>query len=611
MLLGLALMIAAHAGAWLLAAALQSRLPTGSRSADLCGAFVLHALIVTLIVLAVGNAGVIGPWALAAGGILAGAAGWVLGGARTVASAWISAKQLARETFQESRWVVGMCAVVIGAVVLRHLFNAWYFAPHTGDGNEYHLPKLVTWIQNGTLQRPDMLDTRSFFPAGMQVLQVWWTAFLHHDVIIEGASLESAVLAAAATAGLARHLGLSRTGALLAGTLFATTPAALMHATAELNDLPVAALVLAGFALVTAPTLSWSALVLAAAALCIGTGVKPTAAFASTGVLLLAILRWRSGRPAGAPIPAAKGLLALAILAGSYWYLINWVEFGSPTYPAVASAEGVAEIGVGKAKVASRPSLTRMLQSAGDLFGPRLIALGPDVDTRLKETTGWGWTLAIAGLPALLWMVISGGGSLSRRLVAGAFILSLAMTLLMVERDPYNARFVLWFAALLAISAAAVVPVSALGYSFPLVALLVAASTVNVVMTAVTPVVGDRVEALKSMASVSWRERDAGRLFFPLLPADERRLAEIPTDPVMCITFNYPVYTLSGADFRRRVDYVVTDRADVLAVRMASAGTPHLLVINVPSIVQRAVEEAEKRGSLRWAAPGWYERTGR
>ena len=79
MLLGVGLMLLGHGGAWLLAIALQKRLNLSGTAANVTGAFVLHELIVTLVVLVAGSAHVLGPWALAAGGILSGCAGLALG----------------------------------------------------------------------------------------------------------------------------------------------------------------------------------------------------------------------------------------------------------------------------------------------------------------------------------------------------------------------------------------------------------------------------------------------------------------------------------------------------------------------------------------------------
>ena len=86
-------------------------------------------------------------------------------------------------------------------------------------------------MQKGTLARPDLLDERGYFPAGMQVLQAWWVGFLHHDALIEGAALETLGLSGAAVVALARRLGAARPSALLAASLFATAPAIVIHST--------------------------------------------------------------------------------------------------------------------------------------------------------------------------------------------------------------------------------------------------------------------------------------------------------------------------------------------------------------------------------------------
>jgi hypothetical protein len=96
MLLGAALMLVGHAGAWLLAIALQKRMNVGGAAANVTGAFVVHALIVSLVVLVAGSAGVLGPWSLAAGGTVCGCVGLALGARLD------SVREVALATWRES-----------------------------------------------------------------------------------------------------------------------------------------------------------------------------------------------------------------------------------------------------------------------------------------------------------------------------------------------------------------------------------------------------------------------------------------------------------------------------------------------------------------------------
>ena len=587
MLLGAVLMLLGHAGAWLLAIAWQKRLNGSGAAVNVTGAFVLHALIVTVVVLLAGSAGVLGPWSLAAGGILCGCVGLAL------RVRLHSVRELALATWRESPAVAGIATALIGLIFIRHLLNTVYFCPFTEDELEYHLPKLAMWMQKGTLARPDLLDTRGYFPAGMQLLQVWWVGFVRHDALIEGAALETLALAGAAIVALARRLGATRPSALLAAALFATTPAILLHGTTALNDLPAAAFVLAGFALAGSRT----ALVLASASLLLGAGIKPTVLFAAPGILLLAIPAWRRTR-LDLPRAGAIALIALACCAGSYWYLRNTIEYGNPFYPISASLSGAAERPtIGKALHSGGPNPANLARNVAAIFGPRLTALGEVTNPNLPDQTGWGWTLTLLGLPALVFMAWR---DKRWRLPAGAFVLSLLSVLLLVQSDAWTARFIFFFPALLACAIAALPrPVA--------VAALAGLGSYANLWEARVPLPFTPPGATAFMQGLPIADRDSWVISFGGASAEYQPFLA-STAPVLAMTFNYRVYALARGDYRRRVEHVGLVDADELMHVFEASGCRWLIVANPPAQGTAAVDACVASGRLRRIGPGLYVR---
>jgi hypothetical protein len=602
MVLGAALLLTGHAGAWLLALALASRLKTGSRGGDVIGAFILHGLIVTVIVLIAGSAGMIGPAALTGLGITCGGIGAALGGVSAARRAWASGGSVVRELWAESAPVTALCLVGLTAIVVRHGLNAWFFVPYSADELEYHLPKLAHWIQTGGLHRPDTLDTRTFFPAGQQLIQVWWVGILRHDAFIEGASLESAALAMISVAVLSRRLGATRPGGLLAGVVFGSMPVVLLHGTCALNDLTAAALVAASFALLSSPPHVIHAMIFAAIALTIGAGVKPTVMFTVPGFLLLSWPAWRRRVPSQEREKdwVLTAMLAIAAMAGSYWYLVNAVEHGNPFYPVPVGKSASSRISLGESTVVGGPTPTRMIKSIADLWGRRIWRLDGIHNPMIPNQAGWGIVILAVGIPAAGWMVVRRPAA---RIPAAAFALSMCSVFLLVEFDTWNGRFVMWLPGLLAAAAgvACVQPRVALVVSV----LSIAGGAENLRQTAVPGVFATGGDAM--MAALSLRERDSWHLVLPSNDLPERAFFE-SSEPALCIAYNFPAYPLARGDYRRAVHTAVLADPMKILERMDERNCRWLVVLNVPDKFRRAAESLVECGNLKRVARGFYER---
>jgi hypothetical protein len=426
-----------------------------------------------------------------------------------------------------------------------------------------------------------MVDVRTYFPAGQQLLQAWWVGFLHHDGFIEGASIEEAAMAVAATAAITRRLGGSRTEALLAGVLFATLPAVLLHATCALNDIAACAFILSALALV----LHRGGFPMAALAVLVGVGIKPSVAFALPGILVLA---WHYRKTNALPSPRVllAGVLVFAALVGSYGYVLNWRQFGNPLYPvSLFSADAILP----GTTVVTRPAPGRLLQTLAALFSKRLFVLDSSVDAVLADQAGWGWTIAIAGFPALAWTLWKAP---AWRWPAAGFSLSFLSTLMMVEVDPFNARFVIWFPALLAGAVAS--RAFCVNPAWALAAVALVGSAANVALTAIPkPFRAGRGD---TMYAASWRDRDAWQAFYASRGGDDTSL-----------TYLAATYALARGDFRRPLEHGSAPDADAVVEKMRASGCRYLYVVNVGEPYADAMQRAASTGRLKVLARGWLE----
>jgi hypothetical protein len=490
--------------------ALLRRVRTGEPSTDAVLFLLLRLALISAIVLLASAARLLSPSWLAAGSVVALAA-LVWGGEH---------RRLPRFRLPE----VGRGALIFSAVlVLRSLIQVWIFAPFQRDALTYHLPKIGEWIQHEGFTREWGLDLRSTFPSGFELIETWWVAFLHHDVLIEMAGLEFLLLGFLSVCDLSRRMGLAPRFAFLAGLLYALTPGICLQATSCLNDAPAATLWTATAALIVG-RVPWTLLILPVA---LGFGVKPTYGYAIPGLVLLACW-WR-------PRPATRWTLwvaALALAVGSTWYVRNAAVYGNPVHPM-----GPGGISVQEGYVAQRfgPSLRGLAENLSRVAETRIDDhLGP-YDPELPYISGWGLAPFGIGLIAVF-LAIRADPSMRR--LAVAFGVSLLSVLLLVVFDPWFLRYVLFFPALFAIASAKIVG------ELPEVSLIAWAALLFEFAGTCVPgafpfgAVGD-------LAAQPWRQRT----LYPhpdLREIDALGFLEHPADEVK-------IYPLYRPDFSRRI----------------------------------------------------------
>lgn len=432
------------------------------------------------------------------------------------------------------------------------LLRGWMFVllmpPTSFDTLTYHLPKVAQWVQTGSLHLPDLPVKRVFWPSGSECLNAWWAVFLHRDLLVNVPGHFSLAIAALAAHALARNAGVGRPGAAWCALATLLVPAYPVHAATCLNDLPVAAGFLYLAALWSRPAADeaeartrWA---LSAAAACFTVGVKPTLAFLSPGLVLLAAFNARRAdalalrRCLRAP-PGAWAMVAAAAFLGSYWYFRNWVRFGSPLYPVVLGEISEDGLQSGLFSLASLRTALAMLVPGGGLFD------GKPVIANLWKMTGWGWFAVCCGIPAS-----AAAALLSRRYrtLLAAFLLSAATVLGTVVPDSSCLRFLLFFPPVLCVGF--FVFLEEARPPAPLRAAFAALAAWTILLCAGS--------ALTNADGLDWKRlRIYPRSTFSNLRALTLRLQrKIPEDaPVgACLWREDPLYLLYGPRFSRRIE---------------------------------------------------------
>jgi len=419
--------LASLGGAWTLTSTFRSDRPGINAVLFL----LFHLAIVSTTVLVAGVAGFLHPLPLGIAGVVA------LGLLR-----W---KGVPIPRFEWAALDRGLLAA--GALVaVKLLVHVWMLAPNIPDAITYHLPKVAEWTRAGRITTELGLDPRTPFPAGFELVELWWVVFLHHDVIVELAGVEFLLLAAAATYALARRLGLAARPAGYAALLYAVVPGVSLQAVSCLNDLPVAALVLASFALVAA-RMPLPFLFVAAG---LGCGIKPTFAFALPGIVLMEVLSRKEARSVCTSPRTAWALAAVVLLVGSFWYGRNTVLFGNPIYP--VGSEGYVNR-KGLVGQQTGPRLSSLAANFSALVSDRVLDRTSPYSGVMVNIAAWGGVAFACGAAALLLQLREPGPY--RRLALG-FLVSMASIFLFVLPDAWSMRFVLYFPALLVIATAAV-----------------------------------------------------------------------------------------------------------------------------------------------------------
>jgi 4-amino-4-deoxy-L-arabinose transferase-like glycosyltransferase len=294
-------------------------------------------------------------------------------------------------------------ALVLPVQILLLLSLGLHFAPNNVDSMTYHLTRAAYWRQWQTLAHYPTNNARQNAFAGNAEILVLVTLLLVHSAalafLVQFAAYGAASLAVYA---LGRQIGLPIAYAMLSSGLFATMPEVVLQATTEQNDLTMAAFLLCAvyfFASALRDRRAASAL-LAALALGLAIGTKPTSVLALPGIALGAtgLLYGLKQQHVVWPhrwtvLPAS--LLLLGLLSAP-WYLANLRDYGTPGGPRnIVAAQTVHPPSPHTFTVNMIRHLTGFLDPAGPLMvlpatSGTACRIATDVHTWIARTTGSG-----------------------------------------------------------------------------------------------------------------------------------------------------------------------------------------------------------------------------
>ncbi|HLY09991.1 MAG TPA: hypothetical protein VKW04_11860 [Planctomycetota bacterium] len=434
-------------------------------------------------------------------------------------------------------WVLaGLTAALAVSLVVKVLV----LSPYWGDALYYHLPNVAEWVRHRRLVYGFMSDVRIWFPMGFELVETWWVVFLGRDTLIEAGGVQMLLLAAVSVRVLARAHDLD---APLAGVVFAFTPALILHATSCGNDLASGALVLAAYALVS----TRMPRALQVFPLLLGAGIKPTAIFAATGVLVYSL---RTGAAGRLDRRLAAVLLSAGLVLGGFWYARNAVLKGHPLYP-VYGSQSVA--GLRADPLENFDTLRRTLEEL-----PRRMLDRFPFSVHAPDATSWGWFVLPWGVALALIAVRSDPRF---RGLAVAFTVGWFTTIALSPMNQLNLRFAVWFPAIFALAAGR-------KPGRLVVAAAVAASLLNFV------------------ATLAPLERTARDRF--LLPDTFPR-----GEPIACLfSEDMPSYLYYNGDFSRRLVYPASRE------ELKASGVRFALVWDAPAWAPEAHQWKRVTGRL-------------
>jgi len=253
-----------------------------------------------------------------------------------------------RSAVADHPWAALLVALAVTGLAWRGVL-ADALPPYGYDALTYHLPTVVTWIQEHEIVVSELSQIRARYPPAGELLFTWPVLFLDEIAYADTVQIGFAAAGALAVGGIARTAGLRRPAACVAGALFALTPVVLAQANTAYVDLVFASsLLLALYFIYRCATAQPSVplLLLAGLAAAVVVGSKPN------GVIGGVVLAVAAGAVLGSqrrhlPVPArsstrmAVAFLAPVVLLGGWSYLRNWIEAGNPLWPARIELLGV------------------------------------------------------------------------------------------------------------------------------------------------------------------------------------------------------------------------------------------------------------------------------
>jgi hypothetical protein len=254
-------------------------------------------------------------------------------------------------------------ALLATAQVAWSAFAGWALPPNGYDTFWYHGPAVAYWVQQGKIVRTPYSFLTNVYPLNADLTFAWPAAILRSDALVNLGQVPFALLGAAAAGVIARTIGVRRSGAVVAASLYLLAPVVAQQMAVPYVDLALAGSFLVAFAFLLRATQSLGLLrgaspsqrsprlvvcyaALAGVAGGIGAGSKASGlaylgvlAVLAVAALVAAVVRGTL-RPAGA-LRLVVVLAVPVLLLGTSWYVRNLVEHQNPLYPWNVEVAGV------------------------------------------------------------------------------------------------------------------------------------------------------------------------------------------------------------------------------------------------------------------------------
>lgn len=231
--------------------------------------------------------------------------------------------------------------ILSSAFLLWVLFLGILFPAIDFDGNSYHLTFIGYVVQNHNFfDAPTSLKWLFGYPKGGEFIQMWSVIIPRNDMFADLAQLPFLGLGIYALYEIGRKLGINKRHAKFAALLFVFLPVVLNQLKTTYVDVMLCSLFFASIAVVLEKKLSNLELFLLGMIFSLIISVKSTGLLFVVAVIPLLLFNlYRNRSVKNKKIDYFKTYIkpflfvAIPTVFGLYWYIKNWIVYGSPIYP--------------------------------------------------------------------------------------------------------------------------------------------------------------------------------------------------------------------------------------------------------------------------------------
>ncbi|MBF0318940.1 MAG: glycosyltransferase family 39 protein [Nitrospirae bacterium] len=257
---------------------------------------------------------------------------------------WLRHRDIARRVGPDLKYAIGalreiMCWENAALIVLALMVSIWmaaagYLLPPRGiDDLHYHLPTIYeSIVQHKLVLLRIGESTTESYPFNAELLFMWAAIFQHSQRWVDIVQFFAALYAVAVIYALGRVLELERRTAFFSSVLFLFVPVVLAQSGCNYIDLITNACYLAALfaALKYARDGDIRHLCLAGVAIGLMSGMKYNMLILALGLQVFIVLRPKG---VGLSVRNVSVYLLLITVFSAYWYVRNFIVFGSPVYP--------------------------------------------------------------------------------------------------------------------------------------------------------------------------------------------------------------------------------------------------------------------------------------